>query len=77
MKKEDRKHLGTSAVGVMPSNNIRGCLLPAVFGISESAAAKYRQRGTWLEGTHFWRDPAGQYIYSVPAISQWQESTKH
>ena len=28
---------------------VRGCLLPQLYGISEDAARKYRERGIWID----------------------------
>ncbi len=56
---------------INPADWFRGNLLPAVFGITNEAARKYRERGQWLEGTHYRKDPVGQYVYSRPAITAW------
>jgi hypothetical protein len=49
----------------------RGELLTPVFGISNEAARKYRERGIWLEGRQFRKDPVGRYVYSRQAITDW------
>jgi hypothetical protein len=56
---------------ITPADWIRGNLLLPVFGITSEAARKYRERGIWLEGLHFRKDPVGQYVYSRPAITNW------
>lgn len=50
---------------------IRGCRLPNVFGISEEAARKYRERGVWLEGKHWKKDPVGRIVYITQEIENW------
>lgn len=56
---------------INPADWFRGNLLPAVFGITSEAARKYRERGVWLEGKHYRKDPMGQYVYSRQAITDW------
>lgn len=50
---------------------IRGNLLPQLYGISEDAARKYRDRGFWHEGVHWKKDPVGRIVYSTNKIDQW------
>ncbi len=56
---------------ITPADWFRGNLLPAVFGITSEAARKYRERGQWLEGVHYRKDPMGQYVYNRQAITDW------
>ncbi|WP_236234495.1 excisionase family protein [Pseudomonas tohonis] len=58
---------------VTPGDWFRGALLQPVFGISNEAARKYRERGQWLEGRHYRKDPAGKYVYNRQAITEWME----
>ncbi|MCB5226246.1 excisionase family protein [Alishewanella sp. 16-MA] len=50
---------------------IRGGLLPQIYGISEDAARKYRDRGIWLEGVHWKKDPVGRIVYNPENINKW------
>jgi hypothetical protein len=50
---------------------VRGCLLPQLYGISEDAARKYRERGIWMEGRHWKKDPVDRIVYSPYEIDQW------
>lgn len=52
---------------------VRGALLMSVFGLSEETARKYRERGLWLEGKHWRKDPVGRVVYNPPAIEDWFE----
>jgi len=63
----------TSIFSITPGDWFRGTLLEPVFGITAEAARKYRDRGVWLEGRHFRRDPLGKFVYSRQAISEWME----
>ncbi|NQD78633.1 DUF1233 family excisionase [Pseudomonas sp. CrR14] len=54
-----------------PAEWIRPRLLPQIFGITAEAARKYRERGVWLEGKHYRKDPVGQYVYNRNAINGW------
>ena len=49
----------------------RPSLLQPTFGITAEAARKYRERGVWLEGKHYRRDPLGMYVYNRNAITAW------
>ena len=60
-----------NSVVVLPAQWVRGGLLPVVFGITQGAATKYRQRGIWTEGRHFKKDPVGRWVYNVEAITAW------
>lgn len=50
---------------------VRGSLIPGMFGITQEAARKYRERGVWLEGKHWKKDPLGKVVYNPQAISNW------
>lgn len=56
-----------------PDHWFRGALLPVIFGISQECARKYRERGIWLEGRHWKKDPVGRVVYNPCAINQWFE----
>ncbi|WP_220816191.1 excisionase family protein [Pseudomonas paralcaligenes] len=56
---------------ITPGDWFRGELLPAVFGITNEAARKYRERGVWLENKHYRKDPVGKYVYNRAAIAAW------
>lgn len=56
---------------ITPGDWFRGNLLTPVFGITSEAARKYRERGVWLEGKHYRRDPLGVYVYNRQAITDW------
>ncbi|MBB3103735.1 excisionase family protein [Azomonas macrocytogenes] len=56
---------------ITPGDWFRGNLLVPTFGITAEAARKYRDRGVWLEGKHFRRDPLGMYVYNRQAITDW------
>lgn len=58
---------------ITPADWFRGNLLQPVFGITSEAARKYRERGQWLLGKHYRKDPVGQYVYSRAAITAWME----
>lgn len=64
----------TTAMAIQPAKWTRGELLPFVFGISTGAARKYRERGVWLEGKQWKKDPVGRVIYNIPAIVVWMET---
>lgn len=51
----------------------RPCLLFPTFGITPEAARKYRDRGVWMDGKHYRKDPVGQYVYNRDAINAWME----
>ncbi len=55
---------------------IRSSLVHPTWGITAEAARKYRERGVWLEGKHWWYDPVGRVVYCVSAIDEWLESTR-
>lgn len=50
---------------------VRGNILPYLYGISEDAARKYRDRGIWREGVHWKKDPVGRIVYSPEKIDLW------
>jgi len=52
---------------------VRGSLLMAIFGISEETARKYRERGIWLEGRQWCKDPVGRVVYNPSSIDDWFE----
>lgn len=54
-----------------PAVWVRGSKLPVIWGITPEAGRKYRERGLWLEGKHWCRDPAGRIAYNVAAINDW------
>ena len=64
----------TTATSIQPAKWARGNLLPLIFGISAGAARKYRERGVWLEGLQWKKDPVGRVIYNIPAITNWMET---
>ncbi|NKI17387.1 DUF1233 family excisionase [Spongiibacter sp. KMU-166] len=53
---------------------VRGNVMESTFGITQEAARKYRERGVWLEGRHWRKDPQGRIVYSPAAIDTWFES---
>lgn len=46
-------------------------LMPHIFGITPEAARKYRERGVWLEGKHWRKDPTRRIVYNRTAIEAW------
>ena len=46
-------------------------LMIPTFGITPEAARKYRERGIWLEGKHWRKDPAKRVVYNRKAIEAW------
>lgn len=54
-----------------PGEWFRCGLLEPTFDITAEAARKYRERGIWLEGKHWKRDPVGRVIYSRDEITNW------
>lgn len=58
---------------VYPGAWFRQELLVPIFGITTEAARKYRERGLWLEGKHWRKDPANRVVYSRKAIETWME----
>lgn len=50
---------------------VRGSLLPQLYGITEEAARKYRERGIWMEGRHWKKDPVDRIVYCPDQIEQW------
>lgn len=46
-------------------------LLIPIFGITPGAARKYRERGVWLEGRHWRKDPTNRVVYNRGAIESW------
>jgi hypothetical protein len=59
---------------ITPADWFRSNLLAPVFGITSEAARKYRERGVWLEGKHYRKDPMGQYVFNRQAITNWMQS---
>ncbi|SIQ14782.1 excisionase family protein [Marinobacterium stanieri] len=53
---------------------VRASLLPSTWGITTEAARKYRERGIWLEGKHWRKDPTGRVVYNSAEIDQWFET---
>lgn len=62
-------------VCITPADWFRGNLLFPTFGITPEAARKYRERGKWLEGKHYRRDPVGMFVYCRQAITNWMEGS--
>lgn len=58
-------------IRVIPAEWFRQELMMPTFGIKPEAARKYRDRGIWLEGTHWKKDPVGRIVYNRDAISSW------
>ncbi len=58
---------------ITPAEWFRGNLLAPIFGISSEAARKYRERGVWLDGKHYRKDPMGKYVFNRQAISNWMQ----
>ena len=58
---------------VHPAAWFRQELMPPIFGITTEAARKYRERGLWLEGKHWRKDPANRVVYNRKAIETWME----
>lgn len=52
---------------------VRGPIMENLFGISQQCARKYRERGVWLEGKHWRKDPVGRIVYCPAAIDGWFE----
>lgn len=57
---------------ITPAKWVRPNLLSSIFGITAEAARKYRERGQWLEGTHF-TQKGRNYWYNRFAIEAWIE----
>lgn len=64
--------MSTQVVAVEPAKWVRPNLLPSIFGITAGAARKYRERGEWLEGTHF-KQKGRNYWYNRVEIDNWVE----
>jgi hypothetical protein len=60
---------------VHPGAWFRQELMPPIFGITAEAARKYRERGLWLEGKHWRKDPANRVVYNRRAIETWMEGS--
>ena len=56
---------------ITPATWVRPVLLMPLFGITAEAARKNRERGVWLEGKHWRKDPQGNIVYNWPAINRW------
>lgn len=56
---------------VAPGKWVRPNLLMPLFGITPEQARKYRERGIWIEETHWRFDPVGRVVYNRAAIDDW------
>lgn len=56
---------------IVPATWVRSALLWPLFGITSEAARKYRDRGIWLEGKHWKKNPLGNMVYNWRAIDEW------
>lgn len=67
-------HQFETGLPITPANWIRPRLMLPMFGISPEAARKNRERGVWLEGLHWKKDPQGNVVYNWRAIDAWNAS---
>ena len=61
-------------IAITPETWVYGALLFPLFGFSEEAAKKYRDRGLWLEGVHWRKNAANRIVYNRIEINKWMAS---
>jgi Putative excisionase (DUF1233) len=52
-------------------------IITSDIGYTAKAMEIKRQRGIWLEGSHWKKAPDGKIVYNFPAIQEWLSGETH
>lgn len=68
--------MNTPIINLVPEPYVTVKLYETLTGITEKATRRRMERGVWIEGKHFIRDPQGTILINREACRKWAEGEK-